>query len=148
MCFISVKKRSVENRTVGYIALMTETMTDSDIKAGQPQVTVHTFTEHVMDTTVLYQVIKMSDSFHLWVGAKPSLENMALAMNTRFEAQPLASHLFGDSSNPTAMSLAQRLAKKTGKQVFVSCNIGYDQLAMPVVEKRIIEEMKQRPEMF
>ncbi|XP_046362358.1 proteasome assembly chaperone 4-like [Haliotis rufescens] len=123
-------------------------MTDSDIKAEQPQVTVHTFTASVTDTTVFYQVIKMSDSFHLWVGAKPSLENMALAMNTRFESLPLATHLFGDSSNPIAASLAQRLAKKTGKQVFVSCNLAYDQLTMPVVEKRITEEMKKRPEMF
>ncbi|XP_067651924.1 proteasome assembly chaperone 4-like [Haliotis asinina] len=130
------------------MSLIIDAMAESDIKTGPPSVTVHTFTEHIMDTAVFYQVIKMSDSFHLWVGAKPSLENMTLAMNTRFETQPLASHLFGDSSNSTAMSLAQRLAKKTGKQVFVSCNIGYDQLAMPVVEKRIIEEMKQRPEMF
>ena len=39
-------------------------------------------------------------------------------------------------------------AKKTGKQVFVSLNLTTDNMTLPLVEKRVFEELKQHPDKF
>jgi len=39
-------------------------------------------------------------------------------------------------------------AKRTGKQVYVSCSVPYDQNLLPLIEKRIGEELKTHPEHF
>ncbi|XP_041375792.1 proteasome assembly chaperone 4-like [Gigantopelta aegis] len=109
---------------------------------------VHSFQTKILDTTVFFQVIKLNNSFHLFVGNVPTLQNMAMSMNTKYENVPTVNHLFGNRTDSTSSSIAQKLAKKTGKQVFVSCNLEYNQTMLPLVEKHIFDELKAHPDKF
>lgn len=108
---------------------------------------VHTFQTEVMNQTVFFQVIKLCDSFHLWVGTSSNFGDMSVAMNTKFSSLPTGSVLIGQSES-TSLPMAQRLSKRTGKQVFVSSSLPFDRVILPIVEKRIGEELQAHPEFF
>uniref|UniRef100_A0A452UX60 Proteasome assembly chaperone 4 n=1 Tax=Ursus maritimus TaxID=29073 RepID=A0A452UX60_URSMA len=62
---------------------------------------------------------------------------------------PVSTSLLGDTSDTTSTGLAQRLARKTNKQVFVSYNLqNTDSNFALLVENRIKEEMEAFPEKF
>ncbi|KAK6185418.1 hypothetical protein SNE40_007660 [Patella caerulea] len=110
---------------------------------------IHNFSEKIMDIQVNYQVLKMEDSFHIWIGNEAEMGNMSLAMMPSSEKSLATSvHLLGDSSNNLVCGIAEKLAKKSGKQVFVSSGLTYDQLLTPLVEKRIFEELRNQPDKF
>ncbi len=56
----------------------------ADIQPAQPKLSVHTFTEKILETVVHFQVAKLSESFILWVGSTPNMDNLAMAMATKF----------------------------------------------------------------
>ncbi|XP_064639815.1 proteasome assembly chaperone 4-like [Lineus longissimus] len=107
-----------------------------------------TFSDSLLDLEVNFQVIKMEGSFFLWIGKDPYFGNLAMALTTKFEKNPLGTHLHGDRNDDFSITLAQKLAKKTGKQVFVSSCLPHDRQLMPLVEKRVAEEMKVNPDKF
>lgn len=110
---------------------------------------IHQFSDKFLDTTVHFQVLKMSDSFHVWCGSSPLLSNMAVAMQTKYdENMPNGCQLMKEPTESINVPLAQKLAKKTGKQVFFSSNLTMDQILTPLIEKRIFEELKLNPEKF
>ena len=45
---------------------------------------VHVFSDKVMDGVVNFQVIKMTDSFHLWIGSSAKFGDMAVSMQNKF----------------------------------------------------------------
>uniref|UniRef100_A0A8C2SHA3 Proteasome assembly chaperone 4 n=1 Tax=Capra hircus TaxID=9925 RepID=A0A8C2SHA3_CAPHI len=62
---------------------------------------------------------------------------------------PLSTALLGDTSDTMSTGLAQRLARKTSKQVFVSYNLPNTSSSFELlVENRIREEMQAFPEKF
>ncbi|XP_010621063.1 proteasome assembly chaperone 4 isoform X1 [Fukomys damarensis] len=62
---------------------------------------------------------------------------------------PVCTSLLGDTSDTTSAGLAQRLARKTNKQVFVSYNLqNTDSNFALLIENRIKEEMEAFPEKF
>lgn len=62
---------------------------------------------------------------------------------------PLSTALLGDTSDTMSTGLAQRLARKTSKQVFVSYNLPNTSSSFELlVESRIKEEMQAFPEKF
>ncbi|XP_015131501.2 proteasome assembly chaperone 4 isoform X1 [Gallus gallus] len=62
---------------------------------------------------------------------------------------PVSTSLLGDPSDTASACLAQRLAKKTKKQVFVSYNLpNTDSSFTLLIENRIKEEMMAFPEKF
>ncbi|XP_040287911.1 proteasome assembly chaperone 4 [Bufo bufo] len=112
-------------------------------------ITIHNFSEKISDRLVHFHVMSLQDCFFLWVGYSATLCNLAVAMCSRFDSMPLSSQILGDQSDTTSSSFAQRLAKKTKKQVFASVNIPTnDSQLMLLVEKRIKEEMDSFPEKF
>ncbi|XP_069137786.1 proteasome assembly chaperone 4-like [Argopecten irradians] len=114
----------------------------------KPLIGVHTFHDQINDTECFFQVIKLEDSFHLWIGNSPaSFGSFTVAMQTKFDKLPSSVPLIGGSDSPSN-SLALQLAKKTGKQVFVSCDSSFHGQIMPLVEKRISQELKRHPEYF
>ncbi|XP_053570654.1 proteasome assembly chaperone 4 [Bombina bombina] len=118
-----------------------------ELSAGR--ISVHNFSEKICEQLVHFHVMSMEQCFLLWVGLSPNLSNLAVAMCSRFDPVPLSSLILGDTSDTTSCSLAQRLAKKTTKQVFASVNIPtHDSQLMLLVEKRIKEEMEADPEKF
>ncbi|XP_052824327.1 proteasome assembly chaperone 4-like [Octopus bimaculoides] len=110
---------------------------------------IHRFSDKITDTTVHFQVIQMANSFHMWFGSSPRLSNMAVAMQTKYDtSMPNGCQLMTDSADSLSIPLAQKLAKKTGKQVFLSSDLSSDHKMVPLIEQRIFEEMKLYPEKF
>lgn len=120
------------------------------IEPAECRLGVHSFSERLMDRELDFHVTKMKDSFMLWIGGKPAtMTNLAVAINTKFDSVPSSSMLMGDVADMQPTALAQRLAKATGKQVFVSCSLPLvDRTLVSLVEKRITEELKAHPDRF
>ena len=45
---------------------------------------IHEFSETILNEVVNFQVFSMQDSFYLWVGTSPCLNNLCVAMCTKF----------------------------------------------------------------
>ncbi|XP_076449618.1 proteasome assembly chaperone 4-like [Babylonia areolata] len=120
-----------------------------NIVDAAPQISVHNFSDMILGNQMFFHVIKLSESFHICIGSSPVLKNMAVAMQTKYDKGTASgSILFGDTSDPVSLNMAQKLAKRTGKQVFVSCSVPYDQNQLPLIEKRISEEITSHPDCF
>ncbi|KAK3506891.1 hypothetical protein QTP70_030914 [Hemibagrus guttatus] len=112
-------------------------------------ISVHDFSEKLLEQVVHFHVMKLNGGFLLWVGTSPVLSNLAVSMDSRFDSMPLSTLVLGDSSDTTPTSLAQRLTKKTKKQVFVSYNLPVtDSNLSMLVENRIKQEMELHPDQF
>ncbi|RXM27477.1 Proteasome assembly chaperone 4 [Acipenser ruthenus] len=72
-------------------------------------ISIHNFSEKILEQVVHFHVMKMKDCFFLWVGATPNLSNLAVAMCSKFDSVPLSTLVLGDTSDTTSNSLAQRL---------------------------------------
>ncbi|KAI3368122.1 hypothetical protein L3Q82_007855 [Scortum barcoo] len=110
---------------------------------------VHNFSEKILEQVVHFHVLKLSGGFLLWVGSAPLLSNLAVSMSCRHDSMPLSTLVMGDPSNTAPNALAQRLAKKTKKQVFVSYSLPMtDPNLSLLVENRIKKELELHPEHF
>lgn len=112
-------------------------------------ITVHNFSERILEQVIHFHVMKLSSGFFLWVGSSPVLSNLAVSMSSKYDSMPLSTLVMGDPSNTAPNSLAQRLAKKTKKQVFVSYSLPVtDSNLSLLVENRIKKELELHPEHF
>ncbi|XP_034035266.1 proteasome assembly chaperone 4 [Thalassophryne amazonica] len=112
-------------------------------------ISVHNFSEKILEQVVHFHVMKLSGGFFLWVGSSPVLSNLAISMSSRYDSMPLSTLILGDPSDSTPNSLAQRLAKKTKKQVFVSYSLPTTDSSLGLlVENRIKKELELHPEHF
>nr|XP_057928295.1 proteasome assembly chaperone 4 [Doryrhamphus excisus] len=112
-------------------------------------ISVHNFSERILEQTVHFHVMKLSGGFFLWVGSSPLLSNLAVSMSSRYDSMPLSTLVMGDPSDTMPNSLAQRLAKKTKKQVFVSYSLpAADSSLSLLVENRIKKELELHPDKF
>lgn len=50
----------------------------------QAQLKYHVFFDKIMDTVVNFQVLKLKDSFYVWIGSSNKLGNVTVAMPTKF----------------------------------------------------------------
>uniref|UniRef100_A0AAQ4S9F5 Proteasome assembly chaperone 4 n=1 Tax=Gasterosteus aculeatus aculeatus TaxID=481459 RepID=A0AAQ4S9F5_GASAC len=115
----------------------------SDARNGEASaaITVHNFSERILEQVIHFHVMKLSGGFFLWVGSSPVLSNLAVSMGSRYDSMPLSTLVMGDPSNTAANSMAQRLAKKTKKQVFVSYSLPRTDSNLSLsVEQRIKKE--------
>lgn len=120
------------------------------IKYTKPNLGVHSFHIEINDLIVSVHVISMDNSIFMWIGKglEANFTDLSLAMMSPFQNSPLASKVVGSSLENASVNLSSKLSRKLDKQVFLSCNILLDQLTAPVVEKRIIDEIKSQPEKF
>ncbi|XP_036377791.1 proteasome assembly chaperone 4 [Megalops cyprinoides] len=119
------------------------------VAAGDDAISVHDFSEKILEQVIHFHIMKMKGGFFLWVGASPHLSNLAVAMSSKYDSMPLSTLVLGDPSDTAPNSLAQRLAKKTKKQVFVSYNLpGTEANLTLLVENRIKKEMELFPDKF
>ena len=56
----------------------------ADLQPAEPTLDVHTFSDKIVEATMHFQVLRLSDSFFLWIGSSPQFNNLAMAMVTRF----------------------------------------------------------------
>lgn len=121
------------------------------IRFIEPTFKLHTFTTEVLDKNVLIQVIKMIDSLMIFINAvdKMVLSDLSLGMiNTRHFKEPIATKIMGNFTEDTSKNMALKLAKRLKKNVYVSFNLDNDKLMLPAVEKRLCEEIKNKPDKF
>ncbi|AWP10517.1 putative proteasome assembly chaperone 4 [Scophthalmus maximus] len=112
-------------------------------------ISVHNFSEKILEQLVHFHVMKLSGGFFLWVGSAPLLSNLAVSMSSKYDSMPLSTLVMGDPSNTAPNSLSQRLAKRTRKQVFVSYSLPMtDSNVSLLVENRIKKELELHPEHF
>ncbi|XP_056271288.1 proteasome assembly chaperone 4 isoform X1 [Pseudoliparis swirei] len=72
-------------------------------------ITVHNFSERILEQLVHFHVMKLNGGFFLWVGSSPVLSNLAVSMCSKYDSMPISTLVMGDPSNITPNSLAQRL---------------------------------------
>merc|ERR1712071_309787 len=114
-------------------------------------INVHQFSGKVFDKQVCYQVIKMNNSLVIWIAMEsdPSFRELSVAMKTGYEKSPTAVKLMGDTSSLTSSTMAARLSKRCGKQVFVSFNVSdTNQEMFGKIEERLVEETVLAPHCF
>uniref|UniRef100_A0A1A8BZS4 Proteasome (Prosome, macropain) assembly chaperone 4 n=1 Tax=Nothobranchius kadleci TaxID=1051664 RepID=A0A1A8BZS4_NOTKA len=112
-------------------------------------ISVHNFSEKILEQVVHFHVMKLDGGFFLWVGSAAVLSNLAVSMSSKYDSMPLSTLVMGDPSNTTASSLSQRLAKRTRKQVFVSYSLPMTDSSLSLlVENRIKKELELHPEYF
>ncbi|XP_029285320.1 proteasome assembly chaperone 4 [Cottoperca gobio] len=124
-------------------------MNDTQSREVFEAITVHNFSERILEQVIHFHVMKLSGGFFLWVGSSPVLSNLAVSISSKYDSMPLSTLVMGDPSNTASNSLAQRLAKKTKKQVYVSYSLPMtDTNFSLLVENRIKKELELHPEHF
>ncbi|XP_055893035.1 proteasome assembly chaperone 4-like [Biomphalaria glabrata] len=108
-----------------------------------PSICITDFSENILDKSIHFKIIRLEQSFFVWVGSKPMLSNMAVAMPATYGQIPAVSTLFGAKLEQISESLAQKLAKKYKCQVFVSCSVPFDANLSVLIEKRLAQELNQ-----
>ena len=47
-------------------------------------ITVHNFSEKILEQSIHFHVMKLSGGFFLWVGSSPVLSNLAVSMSSKY----------------------------------------------------------------
>ncbi|XP_075232824.1 proteasome assembly chaperone 4 [Lycorma delicatula] len=122
-----------------------------NIEFIEPSINVYDFQEAITETlTVKYQVLKMNNSALIWIGSNnsPKFSDLSLAMKSPYDTLPLTSKILGHSSDSPSLNLANKLTKKLNKPVYISFNIPCDRILLTDIEKRLLIEIKNNPQVF
>ncbi|KAL3286575.1 hypothetical protein HHI36_001076 [Cryptolaemus montrouzieri] len=119
-------------------------------KLVESSFSTHIFSDDLQGTKILFQVIKMLDSCIIFINDQNNLKfvDLSLAIQSRFEREPLTTNLVGHGVDNSSVNLANKLNKRLKKLVYLSLNVEGDRLLLPGLEKRLYEEIKSRPEKF
>ena len=125
---LAALQAAADNGTAGTNSTATAAAAEATPSAGlilaEPTLEVASFSSALLDQAFHVQVLFLEGSLVVWIGlaaTPPSMQNMCLAMGTRFDTEAVTKNVLGDSDEAQAM--AQRLSMRTGKQVFVSCDL-------------------------
>lgn len=129
---------------------MTNNEIDTTIEYTVSKFGIHNFKDQILEKKLIFQIIKMQDSLIIYVNDKDTnnFSDLSLAMNNRHDNTPIATKLIGNEPEDFSKSVACRFSKRTGKVIYFSCNVILDRTLVPLLEKRIIEEMKAHPDKF
>lgn len=112
---------------------------------------VHKFSELISERKILYQVIKMTDSLIIFINDKDNMQlsNIFVSLISQYDDLPIGTKILGNfTEEAVSKNMAQRMSKKLKKTVYVSCNLEEDSRLLPLVEKRIYEEIKLHEDKF
>lgn len=92
----------------------------------------------------------MKDSLLIYVNDKDNntFIDLSLAVKNRHNDIPVGTQILGSQHDDYSKSMACRFSKRIGKVVYFSCNIVQDRSLVPLMEKRILEEIKLHPDKF
>ncbi|KAE9084168.1 hypothetical protein PF010_g20940 [Phytophthora fragariae] len=79
----------------------------------------------LLDQSYLVQIWLLSNCVFVWMGSaadKPRLGSLSTAIATRYSPMPLITSIVG-APEMEEQQIAQRLARRTGRQCFVSCQL-------------------------
>lgn len=112
--------------------------------------TSHSATIEVNESRVNIRVLKMNSSLFLYIGPEgdESIHEAGVAMPMSNPKEFLGTTILGDHVGCDSQELATKLARKLGKQVYISCNIPFDRMLRPILEKNLNSLIKEHPECF
>lgn len=99
-------------------------------------------------TIINYRILKMENSVFIYIGSKDDEQLNGLALGLLIPNQSEKSTSTAILESQESKDMAQKLSIRLNKPVFVSCNVNLDRHTAPIVEKHLIEEIKERPECF
>lgn len=136
----------------------TETSTKNNLKqskASQVQYVPSTFKLHVFsmefsEKKIIFQVIKMVDSFILFINYEDNLtlSDLSLGMFNNKCLTAIGTRIIGNFIDESSNIMAIKFAKRLKKVVYISCNVTLDRLLLPIIEKRICDELQINPDKF
>lgn len=62
---------------------------DPASEKAQCKVKVHQFFTNIQEEKIYFYILNLKDSFLLWIGKSPKLENLAMAMMTKFVSEKI-----------------------------------------------------------
>lgn len=110
----------------------------------------HHFRDQILEKKLIFQVLRMQDSLLIYVNDQDdsNFSDLSLAIKNRHDSTPISTKLIGDAPEDYSKPIACRFSKRTGKVVYFSCNVPQDKTLIPLIEKRLFEEMKAHPDKF
>ncbi|CAI5738045.1 unnamed protein product [Hyaloperonospora brassicae] len=100
----------------------------------------------LLDQSYVVQLWLLSHCIFVYMGTaadKPRLASMSTAITTRYSPMPLITSVMG-ASDTDEQQIAQRLARRTGRQCFVSCQLPSDVPELfVVVERHVIKRLTE-----
>jgi hypothetical protein len=90
----------------------------------------------------------MQDSVFIYIGKKDEevLNGLAVGLLSPYQNRESVTTSIMESRE--SFEIANKLAVKLNKPVFVSYNTYVDRIIAPMIESHIIQEIKERPEFF
>ncbi|KAJ8931171.1 hypothetical protein NQ314_015946 [Rhamnusium bicolor] len=127
-----------------------ETLKQHNVEYTATRFNVHKFMEEITEKKIIFQVIKMLDSLFIYINDKdqPYFNDLSLAMKNRYDNSAIGTSLIGNFTEDISKTVACRISKKVNKSVYLSYNIEQDRLLIPLIEKRLYEEIKTNPNKF
>ncbi|CAM9561851.1 unnamed protein product [Ectocarpus fasciculatus] len=127
---------------------------DAGSEAVLPELKVVSFDvrEPTLGASVVGHVVVLAGSCYVWAATEGSVAqgSLAAAVGTRFDGgMPTATPLLagggvGEAGGGVGVSMAQRLCKRTGRVVFVSCDLSEDsQILVAAVEAKVVALLKE-----
>ncbi|RHY16413.1 hypothetical protein DYB25_006465 [Aphanomyces astaci] len=114
--------------------------------SSKPSTQIIEFKGEFVDQHFSVQIWLLAHACFVWVGLDETpvcMGSMSTAVKTRYDPLPLASSLLGGGADDTEQQMAQRLVLRTGKQVFVSCNLPEDDMELGAyVERAILQRLR------
>lgn len=109
----------------------------------------HKFSASINDSQFNYRILKMKDSVFIYIGEEgnETFDEIGMAMQTS-NGETISTTITGALLGCGSQELANKLAKKLKKQIYVSCNVPVDGIIRPFIEKRLNEEIKGSNELF
>ncbi|RLN45634.1 hypothetical protein BBJ29_001811 [Phytophthora kernoviae] len=100
----------------------------------------------LLDQSYLVQIWLLSNCIFVWMGSaaeKPRLDSLSTAIATRYSPMPLITSIVG-APEMEEQQIAQRLARRSGRQCFVSCQLpGHIPELFAYVEKQAIKRLEE-----
>ncbi|CAH0383572.1 unnamed protein product [Bemisia tabaci] len=122
----------------------------ASIEYCEPSFVVKKFPIQISGADFTFQVLKSEGSLLIWVGAEGEgkLVDLSLGIPTNYDQMPAVTSVFGDFTGHGSSNLAKRLSRLLKKPVYMSCNVAFDRLILPALEKNLIELIKSNPDCF
>jgi len=111
----------------------------------------HSFLLDLIEAKIIYRVLQMKDSLFIYISdsVEQSFDAMGVGFPIRDNKNEVTSTgIFGDMVTDSSRELAEKLARRLKKPVFISCNLFMDNNTQPQIEGRLIEEVKNNPQNF
>ncbi|XP_062551904.1 uncharacterized protein LOC134217139 [Armigeres subalbatus] len=116
----------------------------------KPNFTSHLCSVEVCEVRYNIRILKMKDSLFIYIGENKAenFDELSMAMLMTATNEMLSVQIMGDPVGAGSDELAQKLAKKLKKQVYLSANVPNDRIVRPMIEQKLFEEINNNLECF